>query len=136
MSQCSSRQIVRKRLSGQICRCSECGRVVWPYPLPISPAMRLARGYPKARAALDRRAQAVRFAPILWCDSCAPLLVVQWWIRWERMADELLETLPSIPAAGVKDLTKADLSADEAHRIGATDASAAGYSRSNQVALS
>jgi len=40
----------------------------------------------------------VRFDPLLWCDSCAPPLVVQWWIRWERMAAELLETLPSIPA--------------------------------------
>jgi len=60
--------------------------------------MRLTRGYPRVRAELDRRARPVRFDPLLWCDSCAPPLVVQWWIRWERMAAELLETLPSIPA--------------------------------------
>ncbi len=40
----------------------------------------------------------MRFDPLLWCDACAPPLVVQWWIRWERMAAELLQTLPSIPA--------------------------------------
>jgi len=91
-------QRARKRSTGRICRCSECGRVVWPYPLPLSPAMRLTRGYPRVRAELDRRAQPMRFDPLLWCDACAPPLVVQWWIRWERMAAELLQTLPSIPA--------------------------------------
>ncbi len=60
--------------------------------------MRLTRGYPRVRAELDRQAQQVRFDPMLWCDGCAPPLVVQWWIRWERMAGELLQTLPSIPA--------------------------------------
>jgi len=91
--------------------------VVWPYPLPLSPAMRLVRGYPRSRAELDRRAQAVHFDPLLWCASCAPPLVVQWWIRWERMAVELLETLPSIPAdvdaAGEADAGEAELSTDE-----------------------
>jgi len=72
--------------------------VVWPYPLPLWPALRLPRGYPKSQANLDRRTWTLYFDPLLWCDSCAPPLVVQWWIRWERMAAELLETLPSIPA--------------------------------------
>jgi len=98
MQQHLSRQTVRKRPTGQLCRCSVCGDVVWPYPLPLSPVMRLTRGYPRVRAEMDRRARPVRFDPLLWCDSCAPPLVVQWWIRWERMAAELLETLPSIPA--------------------------------------
>ena len=132
MSQRSSPHTACKRLAGQICRCSECGQVVWPYPLPLSPALRLARGYPKSRAALDRRAQAVRFDPMLWCDSCAPSLVVQWWIRWERMAAELLETLPSLPGDGVKESQETEWSADEARGVGATAASASVY---NQVGL-
>jgi len=98
MQQHLSRQTVRKRPTGQLCRCSVCGDVVWPYPLPLSPVMRLTRGYPRVRAELDRRARPVRFDPMLWCDSCAPPLVVKWWIRWERMAADLLQTLPSIPA--------------------------------------
>jgi hypothetical protein len=98
MLQRSSRQIVRKRLVGQICRCSECGQVVWPYPLPLWPALRLPRGYPKSQATLDRRTRTLHFDPLLWCSACAPPLVVQWWIRWERMAADLLQTLPSIPA--------------------------------------
>ena len=60
--------------------------------------MHLARGYPKSRAELDRGTWTLRFDPLLWCDSCAPPLVVKWWIRWERMAADLLQTLPSIPA--------------------------------------
>ncbi len=91
-----TRHLVRKRRAGQLCTCSICGQVVWPYPLPLSPTMRLVRGYPKSMARLDRRTRAVRFDPMLWCISCAPPVVVQWWARWEEAAAELLQTLPSI----------------------------------------
>ncbi len=94
----ASGQGTRRRSTGRICRCSECGQVVWPYPLPLWPALRLPRGYPKSQANLDRRTRTLYFDPLLWCSACAPPLVVQWWIRWERMATELLLTLPSIPA--------------------------------------
>ncbi len=97
MHQPGTHQTVRKRPADQLCRCSVCGNVVWPYPLPLSPAMRLVRGYPRSRAALDRQTHTLYFDPLLWCSSCAPPLVVQWWIRWEQMAAELLKTLPSIP---------------------------------------
>ncbi len=105
-------QPARRRSMGRICRCCECGQVVWPYPLPLSPTMHLARGYPKSRAELDRGTWTLRFDPLLWCDSCAPPLVVKWWIRWERMAAELLETLPSIPA-DVEGLSGSDADAAE-----------------------
>ncbi len=91
-----TRHLVRKRRTGQLCTCSICGQVVWPYPLPLSPTMRLIRGYPKSRAMVDRRTRAVRFDPMLWCISCAPPVVVQWWARWEEAAAELLQALPSI----------------------------------------
>ncbi len=98
MQQPGTRRIARNHPADQLCRCCICGEVVWPYPLPLSPAMHLVRGYPKSQAGLDRRTHALYFDPLLWCSACAPPLVVQWWIRWERMAAELLETLPSIPA--------------------------------------
>ena len=98
MQQLVYRRLVRKRPAGHICTCSVCGQVVWPYPLPLWPALRLPRGYPKSQATLDRHTRTLHFDPLLWCSACAPSLVVQWWIRWERMAAELLETLPSIPA--------------------------------------
>lgn len=91
-----TRHLVHKRRAGQLCTCSICGQVVWPYPLPLSPTMRLVRGYPKSRARLDRRTRAVCFDPMLWCMSCAPRVVVEWWERWEEAATELLHTLPSI----------------------------------------
>ena len=90
------RRRVRTRRAGQPCTCSVCGQMVWPYPLPLSPAMRLVRGYPRARARLDKRTKTVRFDPLLWCMSCAPPVVIAWWTRWEDAAAELLETLPSI----------------------------------------
>ncbi len=91
-----TRHLVHKRRAGQLCTCSICGQVVWPYPLPLSPAMRLVRGYPRARARLDRRTKTVCFDPMLWCMTCAPPVVIAWWTRWEEAAAELLETLPSI----------------------------------------
>ena len=129
----ASGQGTRRRSTGRICRCSECGQVVWPYPLPLWPALRLPRGYPKSQANLDRRTWTLYFDPLLWCDSCAPPLVVQWWIRWERMAAELLETLPSIPAdvevPGEAEIDDAEPSTAEAPCMGAE---AAVY---NQLAL-
>ncbi len=105
------RQRVRTRRAGQTCTCSVCGQIVWPYPLPLSPAMRLVRGYPRARARLDKRTKTVRFDPLLWCMSCAPPIVVQWWTRWEAAAAELLETLPSI-ATDVEPSRQSDLRTD------------------------
>ncbi len=127
----SFRRPVRKRRAGVICRCSECGQVVWPYPLPLWPALRLARGYPKSQAGVDRRTETLYFDPLLWCSACAPPLVVQWWIRWERMAAELLQTLPSIPddveAIGEADADEAELSADTVS-VASADAETAVYS--------
>jgi len=124
-------QMARSRSTSRICKCSECGQVVWPFPLPLSPAMRLVRGYPRVRAGQDRRARVVRFDPLLWCDACAPPLVVQWWIRWERMAAELLLTLPSIPddveASDEADADEAALSTNDVSGVG-VDAEAAVYS--------
>jgi len=75
----------------------------------------------------------VRFDPMLWCDSCAPPLVVKWWIRWERMAAELLQTLPSIPTdvevPGEAD--EAEASSDEMPCLGIDD----GADAYNRVAL-
>lgn len=109
-------RVALKRSAEHVCRCSVCGAVVWPYPLPLSPELHLVRGYPRARASLDRRTWTLRFDPLLWCSACAPPLVVQWWIRWERMASELLETLPSIPddveAAGEANPNAGELSTD------------------------
>ncbi len=97
-----TRLIVRRRrartcCAGHPCRCSVCGQPVYPYPLPLSPAMRLVRGYPAAHAELDRRARAVRFDARIRCVSCTPPVVVQWWRRWEEMAADLLATLPPCP---------------------------------------
>ena len=120
MLQPRNRHLVRKRHAGQLCTCSECGQVVWPYPLPLSPAMRLVRGYPKSRARLDIRTRALRFDPMLWCISCAPLIVVQWWTRWEEAAAELLQNLPSI-ATDVKMPDESESFTDELPRVGADD---------------
>jgi len=57
---------------------------------------------------------------------------VQWWIRWERMAAELLETLPSIPddveVTGEADADEAQLSTDEVPGVSA-DVKVAAYNR-------
>jgi len=127
----ASDQGTRRRSTGRICRCSECGQVVWPYPLPLWPALRLPRGYPKSQANLDRRTRTLYFDPLLWCSACAPPLVVQWWIRWERMAAELLLTLPSIPddveAPDEADTDEAALSTKDVPRVG-VDAEVVVYS--------
>ncbi len=135
MQQPETRRVRRKRPTDHVCRCSVCGDMVWPYPLPLWPALRLPRGYPKSHASLDRRTWTLHFDPLLWCSACAPPLVVQWWIRWERMAAELLQTLPSIPAdveaPREVDADEAEPSTDEVVCVG-TDDGAAVY---NGVAL-
>jgi len=135
MQQSIYRRLPRKHPAGHICACSICGQVVWPYPLPLCPALRLPRGYPKSQATLDQRTRTLHFDPLLWCSSCAPPLVVQWWIRWERMAAELLQNLPSIPddveAASEADADAAEPSTDEVVCVD-TDDKAAVY---NHAAL-
>jgi len=130
MQQPGTRRVGHKRPADHVCRCSVCGEVVWPYPLPLWPALRLPRGYPRSQAGLDRRTRTLHFDPLLWCSSCAPPLVVQWWIRWERMAADLLQTLPSIPAdveaPSEVDADEAELSTDEVSCV-SVDAEVAVY---------
>lgn len=94
------RRLARKGHMGSPCACAVCGQPVYPYPLPLSPAMRLVRGYPGAHAELDRCARAVRFDARMRCVACTPPVVVQWWRRWEEMAADLLATLPPCPGPG------------------------------------
>ena len=73
-----SRGRSRARLSSRVrgyqphhvCVCSTCGVDVYPFPLPLSPLLPLARGYPIVVVVTEAGTRHLHLQPRLLCGAC------------------------------------------------------------------
>lgn len=82
----ASRRLVRKR-RGQLCRCFQCGKEVYPLPLNVPHDLELPikRGYAAVCTLVNKRTRSLRLVPCLLCPDCAgPAEVATYQARFER----------------------------------------------------